>query len=77
VYRTPKKILLKHLLMIGRVGDTDGRTGEWKKLVDVQESGRNWWMYRRVEETGGCMGEWKKLVDAWGSGRNWLMHGRV
>jgi len=57
VYRTPKKILLKHLLMIGRVGDTDGRTGEWKKLVDAWESLRNWWVHGRVEETGGCSRE--------------------
>ena len=39
--------------------------------MDVQESGRNWWMHVRVEETGGCMGEWKKLVDVQESGRNW------
>jgi hypothetical protein len=58
VYRTKKKIILKSLLMIGSVGETDGCTGEWKKLVDACESGRNWWMHGRMEETGGCSREW-------------------
>jgi hypothetical protein len=47
-----KKILLKSLLMIRRVGETDGCTGEWKKLVVAWESRRNWWLHGRVEETG-------------------------
>jgi hypothetical protein len=51
------KKILKSLLMIRRVAETGGCMGEWNKLVDAQESGRNLWMHGRVNETGGCMGE--------------------
>jgi hypothetical protein len=68
VQNSKKTILLKSLLMIERVGETDGCMGEWKKLVVEWESGRNWWMHGRVEknwwmhgrveETDGCSREW-------------------
>jgi hypothetical protein len=42
--------------MHGRVEETGGCMGEWKKLVVAWESGRNWWMLKRVVGTGECIG---------------------
>jgi hypothetical protein len=50
--------------MHGRVEETGRCIEEWKKLVVVRESGRNWWKHGRVKEIDGCMGGWKKPVDA-------------